>query len=71
MPILDGLETVSRLKEKFKILNKKLKNKYPLRLGIEIIRPMIIHLTQFESGVTALIKDQEKADLFMTKPAPH
>ena len=32
------------------------------------VRPMIVHLTQFDDAFQQLIKEEEKADIYLQKP---
>ena len=72
MPILDGLKTVKHLKQKYKDLNDRLAYNGRDQGGMtpEIVRPLIVHLTQFEESIKQFIIEEEKADVFLHKPIP-
>ena len=74
MPILDGMETVKRVKEKFRQFNEEICKKLVLKLPSAskknqiVIRPLIIHLSQFDDNFQSFIKEEERADLYISKP---
>ena len=72
MPILDGLQAAKQLKERYEDFNKKIVEANNLVIPKEgsslFVRPMIVHLTQFDDSFQQLIKEEEKADIYLQKP---
>ena len=72
MPIMDGLEAAKLLKEKYEEFDKRVIEANGLVIPKEgrrlFVRPMIVHLTQFDNTFQQLIKEEEKADIYLQKP---
>ena len=72
MPIMDGLEAAKLLKEKYEDFNKRVAEVNDLVIPKEgrrlFVRPMIVHLTQFDNYFQQFIKEEEKADIYLQKP---
>ena len=70
MPHMDGLETVKETKALYKAINEKACKANGLDPSQHqiVYRPMLIHLTQQAAEIQLFIQDQERADLFMSKP---
>ena len=60
------------MKEKYEDFNKKIVETNNLVIPKEdsslFVRPMIVHLTQFDDSFQQLIKEEEKADIYLQKP---
>ena len=65
MPVVDGLETTQALKQMFDTFNRKISD----RGGhTTVLRPLIIHLTQYDNDFKQFIRREEQADLYLQKP---
>ena len=65
MPVIDGLETAKLLKEKVDTFNKKVDD---LGWKTKVLRPLLIHLTQYDNSFKTFIQKEEEADLYLQKP---
>ena len=60
MPILNGIDTLRIIKEKYHKFNKD-----------RLIRPMICYLSQLNySGMKSFIREEEEPDCYLEKPLP-
>ena len=65
MPVVDGLETAKQIKQKIDIYNKKVSE---VDGSSKLLRPLLIHLTQYDNSFKSFIKKDEEADLYFQKP---
>ena len=64
MPILNGIDTLRMVKERFAEFNQKNRQ-------VVAIRPCICFLSQYdEQTMMQFISDEEQADFFLEKPLP-
>ena len=77
MPILNGLETLKIVKEKFAKINEKLNGRTASEMSsdlpdpphLKVMRPMICYLSQQDRDVMRhFITESEKADYYLEKP---
>ena len=66
MPVLDGYETLKKVKQLFKDYNKNIDINSPM-----LLRPMICYLSSIEHQVmNQFLTEEEQAEIYLEKPLP-